>query len=130
MAKPQIILLLDSGALILAGKGRKVESVIRRWREADAEFVLAAPSLAEAIRGGPRDAAVNRLISTIDHVVATTETIARRAGVALGKLQSDKTLDAIIAATAHACRATDILTIDADDMRHFAGNRINVHRIE
>jgi len=127
MAKPQVILLLDSGALIAVGKDRKVESIIRRWREEDAQFVLATPSLAEAIRGGPRDAAANRLISAIDRVVATTETIARRAGMWLGDLQSDQTLDAIIAATAHASRATDILTSDPYDMQRFAGNAINIH---
>lgn len=129
MAKSQIILLLDSGALTAVGKDRKVESIIRRWREEDAQFVLATPSLAEAIRGGPRDAAANRLIKAIDRVVATTETIARRAGTLLGDLQSDRTLDAIIAATAQASRATDILTSDPDDMQLFAGNEINLHQL-
>jgi predicted nucleic acid-binding protein len=130
MAKSQVILLLDSGALIDVGKRRRVESIIRRWRSADAQFVLATPSIAEVIRGGPTDAAANRIIKAIDHVVSTTETIARQAGAMLGKVKSDRTLAAIIVATADASRVTDILTSDAGDMRRFASNRINIHAIE
>ena len=126
MAKPQVTLMLDSGALIAAGKGRKVESIVRRWREADAQFLIGTPSLAEAIRDGPTDAAANRLIKTIDQVAATTEAIARSAGALLGQARSDKTIDAIIVATADHCHATDILTSDPDDMRLFAGGRINI----
>jgi predicted nucleic acid-binding protein len=92
--------------------------------------VLATPSIAEVIRGGPTDAAANRIIKAIDHVVSTTETIARQAGAMLGKVKSDRTLAAIIVATADASRVTDILTSDAGDMRRFASNRINIHAIE
>jgi uncharacterized protein (DUF3084 family) len=129
VAKPQVILLLDSGALIAASKNENVKAIVSRWRTAGARFVIAAPSLAESIRGGPRDAAANRLIRSIDRVVPTTEPIARRAGVFLGTLQSDSTIDAIIVASAQAAHATDILTSDPDDMRLIAGNTINVHKI-
>jgi predicted nucleic acid-binding protein len=129
MAKPQVILLLDSGALIAAGKNENVTAIVRRWRSAGARFIIAAPSLAESIRGGPRDAAANRLITSVDRIVPTTEPIARRAGLFLGTLQSNSTIDAIIVASAQAAHATDILTSNLDDMRLFAGNNINIHKI-
>ncbi len=124
-----MILLLDSGALIAAGKGRKVESIMRRWQMAGAQFVLATPSLAEAMRGGPADATANRLVKTIDFIIPTTESIARRAGVLLGWSRSGKTIDAIIAATAYESRVTDILTSDPADMRLFAGKDVGIHKI-
>ncbi len=124
-----MILLLDSGALIAAGKGRKVESIMRRWQIAGAQFVLAAPSLAEAMRGGPGDAAANRLVETIDFIIPTTERIARRAGASLRRSCSGKTIDAIIAATAYKSRVTDILTSDPEDMRLFAGKDVGIHKI-
>ena len=123
------MLLLDSGALIAAGKNEHVKAIVSRWRNAGARFIIAAPSLAESIRCGSRDAAANRLIKAVDRVVPTTEAIARRAGVLLGTLHSDSTIDAIIVSSAQAAHATDILTSDPDDMRLFAENAINIHTI-
>ena len=129
MAKPQVILLLDSGALIAAGKSENIEAIVRRWRLAGAQFVIAAPSIAESIRGGPKDAPANRLINAISHVEPTTEHISRNAGALLGIFQSKKTIDAIIVATATHCRVTDILTSDPDDMRLLAGDSLNIYSI-
>jgi predicted nucleic acid-binding protein len=122
----------NSAAYIPALKGPSctpllVKAIIRRWRAAGAQFIIAAPSLAESIRGGPRDAEANRLIKAVDCVVSTTEPIARRASESLGTLQSKSTVDAIIVASAQAAHATDILTSDPDDMRLLAGASMNIH---
>jgi predicted nucleic acid-binding protein len=126
MAQAQVVLALDSGALILAEKDQRVEAVVRKWLREGAELVIPAPCLAEAIRGGPRDAAPNRLIKAVGRVATTTEAIARDAGRRLGSRRSSQTIDALIVATAEAHRATDILTTDPRDVRSLAGNMLNV----
>jgi predicted nucleic acid-binding protein len=126
MAKSQVTLALDSGALIAAEKDARVEAVIRRWLRAGARIVIPAPAIAESVRGGPRDAAINRLVNAVGAVVDTTEAIAREAGSRLGAYRSSQTVDALIVATAEACGATDILTSDPRDIRRLAGTEVNV----
>ena len=126
MAQPEIILALDSGALIAAEKDQRVEAVIRRWLREGARLLIAAPSIAEAIRGGTKDAAVNRLIKAVNNVASSSEAISRDAGARLGLKNSSETIDALIVATAEAYRATDILTSDPADVRHLASNHVNV----
>ncbi len=121
--------MLDSGPLIAAGKSENVEAIVRRWRTGGARFLIAAPSIAESIRGGARDAAANRLIKAIGHVEPTTENISRNAGALLANARSKKTVDAIVVATANHCRVTDLLTSDPDDMRLFAGASLNIHTV-
>jgi predicted nucleic acid-binding protein len=126
MAQSQVVLALDSGALIAAEKDQRVEAVLRRWLRAGARVIIPAPAIAEAIRGGPKDAAANRLIKAVDFVASTSEAIARDAGARLGDASSSETIDALIVATAHAHLATDILTTDPADMRNLAGSGLNV----
>jgi predicted nucleic acid-binding protein len=126
VAQPQIILALDSGALILADKDPRVEAVIRKWLREGARLLIAAPSIAEVIRGGPKDATANRLIKAVSNVANTSEAISRDAGARLGSKRSSATIDAIVVATAEAYRATDILTSDPADVRDLASSHINV----
>jgi predicted nucleic acid-binding protein len=126
MAKPQVILALDSGALIAAEKDGRVESTIRKWLREGARIVIPAPCVAEAVRGGPRDAAANRLISAVNNVADTSEGIARRAGTRLGQSRSSSTIDALVVATAETNLATDILTSDPIDIRALADPGMNV----
>ena len=126
MAQPQIILALDSGALILADKDPRVEAVIRKWLREGARLLIAAPSIAEVIRGGPKDATANRLIKAVSNVANTSEAISRDAGARLGSKRSSATIDAIVVATAEAYRATDILTSDPADVRDLASSHITV----
>jgi predicted nucleic acid-binding protein len=126
MARAQVILALDSGALVTAEKDQRVEAIIRKWLREGARLLIPAPAIAESIRGGPKDAAANRLIKAVNHVANTTEAIARDAGARLGTTASAATLDALIVATSEAYLATDILTTDPDDIRRLAGDRVNV----
>jgi predicted nucleic acid-binding protein len=126
MARAQIILALDSGVLITAEKDQRVEAIIRKWLREGARLLIPAPAIAEAIRGGPKDAAANRLIKAVNHVANTSEAIGRDAGARLGSAASAATLDALIVATAEAHLATDILTTDPGDIRGLAGDHVNV----
>jgi predicted nucleic acid-binding protein len=126
MAQAQVVLALDSGALIAAEKDLRVEAVIRKYLREGARILIPAPSIAEAIRGGSKDAAANRLIKAVNHVADTSEAIARDAGRRLGSKRSSKTIDALIVTTAEAYLATDILTSDPTDIRSLASRHINV----
>jgi predicted nucleic acid-binding protein len=126
VAKPKVILALDSGALIAASKDQRVETVIRKWLREGADVVIPAPAIAEAIRGGPKDAAANRLIQAVNLIATTTEAIARDAGSRLGTRRSAATIDALIVATAEAHGATDIITTDPRDIRSLAGPCLHV----
>lgn len=126
MARAKVILALDSGALISAEKGPYVEAVLRTWLREGAHVLIPAPAIAEAIRGGPKDAAINRLVHAVTVVAPTTEAIARDAGARLAASKSKGTIDALIVATAEACGATDILTSDPHDIVRLANERVNV----
>jgi predicted nucleic acid-binding protein len=126
MAQSQVILALDSGAIIAAEKDRRIEAVIRKWLREGARLLVPAPAIAESIRGRPQDAAANRLVKAINNVANTTEAIARDAGARLASSNSAQTIDALVVATAHAYFATDILTTDPDDIRDLAHADINV----
>ena len=126
MARAQVVLALDSGALIAAEKDQRVEAIIRKWLREGSRILIPAPAVAESIRGGPKDAPANRLIKAVNDVANTSEAIARDAGARLGTTGSSETIDALVVATAEAYRATDILTTDPGDIRRLAGSRLNV----
>ena len=84
---------------------------------------MSAITLTELLRGGPRDAAVHRVLSRIN-VVPVTAVIARRAGELLGAtgLAGHRcAIDAVVAATAFDQeRPVVMLTSDPDDMTRLA----------
>jgi hypothetical protein len=126
MAQSEVRLALDSGVLIAAEKDLRVEAILRKWLREGARILIPAPCLAEATRGGPKDAAAIRLIKAINQVAPTSEAIARDAGTRLGLRKSSETIDALVVATAEAYLATDILTTDPDDIRLLASRDLNV----
>jgi predicted nucleic acid-binding protein len=120
-----LVLALDSGALIAAEKDQRVEAVIRKWLAEGAQVLIPAPVLAETTRGSRNDAAVNRLVKAVGFVPSVTEAIARHAGSRLAGRRG-MTVDALIIATASAHGATDMLTTDADDCRQLDNGTMNI----
>ena len=84
---------------------------------------MSAITLTETLRGGPRDAAVHRVLSRIT-VIPVTAAIARRAGELLGatRLAGHRcAIDAVVAATALEMeRPVVLLTGDPDDLTKLA----------
>ncbi len=126
MAQTEIVLALDSGALIAAEKDPRVEAILRLWLSRGARIIVPAPVLAEGLRGTAKDAAANRLIAAIGNVPSTTEAVARDAGKRLAGTSPPPTIVALIVATAVASGATDILTTDERDMRRLLHEPVNV----
>jgi len=113
-------LVLDSEGLskLAAGDVRArahLETALARR----ARVAVSAITLTEVLRGGPRDAAVHRVLSRIT-VVPVSPEIARRAGELLGAagLSGHRcAIDAVVAATALELeRPVVLLTSDPDDL--------------
>lgn len=113
-------LVLDTEGLAkLAVGDARTRGYLDSARKRGARVAVSAITLTEALRGGPRDPAVHRVLSRII-VISVTEGIARRAGELLGAtgLSGHRcAIDAVVAATAlHAKRPVVLLTSDPDDL--------------
>jgi predicted nucleic acid-binding protein len=113
-------LILDAEGLSkLAAGDARTRGYMDSARNRGARVAVSAITLTEALRGGPRDAAVHRVLSRIT-VITVTEAIARRAGELLGTtgLSGHRcAIDAVVAATAlDVERPAILLTSDPDDL--------------
>lgn len=114
-------LVLDAEGLVELANGNPVAMSLA-WDsyEADAQVVTAATTLAEVLRGGPRDTRMHRVLSRIA-VVPIGPGQGRAAGELLGRtgLSGHRcALDALLAVVALSQpRPVVLLTSDADDMR-------------
>ncbi|MGE5286058.1 MAG: PIN domain-containing protein [Micromonosporaceae bacterium] len=113
-------LVLDSEGLSkLATGDARARAYLDSARARRARVAVSAITLTEALRGGPRDTAVHRVLSRITIVPVTAE-IARRAGELLGAtgLSGHRcAVDAVVAATAlELQRPVVLLTSDPDDL--------------
>jgi predicted nucleic acid-binding protein len=113
-------LVLDSeGVSKLAAGDARTRAYLDSARARRAQVAASAITLTETLRGGPRDAAVHRVLSRVALVPVTAQ-IARRAGELLGAtgLSGHRcAIDAVVAATALGLeRPIVLLTSDPDDM--------------
>lgn len=121
---------IAGGTLVLDGEGlsklavgdARVRAYLDGARARGARVAVSAVTLTETLRGGPRDAAVHRVLARIT-VVPVTAAIARRAGELLGAtgLSGHRcAIDAVVAATALGLeRPVVLLSSDPDDMNRF-----------
>lgn len=113
-------LVLDAQGLIrLAEADKHVRAKTGRADALGGEIVTAGSTLAEVLRGGPRDARIHRILRRVT-VVDIDKSLGRKAGELLGAtgLSGHRcTVDALLAAVALAQRRPVILlTSDPDDM--------------
>jgi predicted nucleic acid-binding protein len=133
-------LVLDAEGIVKLASGHPlVLSLAQDTYKARAEIVTSAPTLAEVLRGGPRDAPVHRVLGRVT-VVPIGEEQGRAAGELLGRTGlsgHSHALDALLAVVALAQpRPVVLLTSDTEDMRRLTeepgtrrGERIEVARI-
>lgn len=118
-------LVLDSGAVIALARGdERARAFLRRALELRATIEIPVVVVAETVRGGPRDATVNRVLNTIGSVPDMGEAHGRIAGRLLAGVESVQplTIDALVVAHAVAAGGADILTGDPDDLRRLAAS--------
>lgn len=113
-------LVLDSDGLAkLLGGDAWARSLLQSARTRRASVVVSAITLTEVLRGGPRDAAVHRVLSRVT-VAPVTPALGRRAGELLGQagLSGHRcAIVAVVAATALALpRPVIVATSDLGDL--------------
>jgi predicted nucleic acid-binding protein len=119
-------LILDTGALLAAHKrSSRLWSLLDEAARAGAEVLVPAASVAECIRGGFRDAVINRLLNgRATRVTIHDEDRARVAGKLLARTGTNNTIDAFVVAEAVRQGGAIIATSDPDDIADLsAGHR-------
>jgi predicted nucleic acid-binding protein len=116
--------IFDTGAVIGFEKGkRNVAALIANAVLTGAPIHVPTVVVAEAWRGGARSARQALLLAGC-RIEPLREGVARKAGEALAAVRGAKTIDAVVAASAHAL-GLPLVTADMDDMRplaaHFGG---------
>ncbi len=107
-------LVLDAGALIGIGRNdRRVAGLIELGRRAGAELVTTAPVVAQAWRGGARQARLAQALPMMEvHEVTLAD--AKLAGALLATSSSSDVVDALVALLAQP--GDQLLTSDPDDI--------------
>lgn len=113
-------LILDAHGLVqLANGDRLARALVRRAGLRNAAVVTAASTLAEVLRGGPKDSPLHRALKWVT-VVPIDQEYGRAAGELLGSTGlsgHQHALDALLAAVALSQqRPAVLLTSDPDDM--------------
>jgi predicted nucleic acid-binding protein len=113
-------LVLDTDGLVkLAAGDPRARAYLAEARTRRARVTTSAVTLTEVLRGGPRNAAVHRVLGRIAVIPVSAE-LARRAGdllVSAGMSSRNHAVDAIVATTALALeRPVVLLTSDPEGM--------------
>lgn len=125
-------LILDSGAVIaLARRDQRALAFLARALELNAQVEIPVVVVAEVVRGGPRDAPVNRVLRAVGSVPAAREAHARIAGELLGRARSAATVDALVVAHAVEAGGAHVLTGDRGDLARLAASHpeIRIHAV-
>jgi predicted nucleic acid-binding protein len=113
-------LVLDAEGLVKVATGNEAAlAQFRSARRRRSQVVTAAPTLAEVLRGGGRDALLDRFLRAVT-VLPVDGSVGRAAGELLGRTGLDghrSALDALLAVVALAQpRPVVLLTSDTSDM--------------
>jgi predicted nucleic acid-binding protein len=120
-------LILDSGAVIALSRGdRRARAFLARAQELGTPIEIPVVVLAETMRGGPRDAPVNRVLKAVGSVPAAHEVHGRIAGQLLGAARSASTVDALVVAQAVEAGGAHVLTGDREDLERLAASHPEV----
>ncbi len=110
-------LILDAGGILALSRGDgDARAALERARREGYVVVVPTPVLAQVHRGGRDRARIDRIINTVDALLPTSESIARRAGELQAVAGTSDPVDAIVVAEALAAVPALILTSDPDDL--------------
>jgi predicted nucleic acid-binding protein len=124
--------ILDSGAVIALAQGNhRARAFLARALELKARVEVPVAVVAETVRGGPRDAPVNRVLKAVSAVPEAREVHGRIAGELLGAARSSATIDALVVAHAVAAGEAHVLTADRQDFARLAARhrRVWIHAL-
>lgn len=110
--------VLDAGALIALDRGdRDTWGLIADAHRRGFRPAVPAPIIAQAWRGGARQARLARALNRTEQVPIDGE-LAFRAGALLARAGTDDVLDALVALLAADRPGWEVLTSDPDDINH------------
>src|SRR5262249_37813236 len=120
-------LILDSGAVIALARGdRRARSFLARALELQTPIEIPVVVLAETVRGGPRDAPINRVLKPVASVPEAREVHGRRAVRQLPAASSAATVDDLVVAHALETGGAHVLTGDREDLERLAARHPEV----
>lgn len=123
-------LILDAGGILALSRGDgDARAALERARREGYVVVVPTPVLAQVHRGGRDRARIDRIINTVDSLLPTSESIARRAGELQAVAGTSDPVDAIVVAEALAAVPALILTSDPDDLRRLLDGQPSAGRI-
>jgi predicted nucleic acid-binding protein len=125
-------LILDSGAVIALAQGDfRARAFLARALELGVSVEIPVVVVAETVRGGPRDAPVNRVLTAVSLIPETREAHGRTAGRLLATARSSSTVDALVVAHAVEGGGARILTGDREDLVRLAAPHpeVSIHLI-
>ena len=117
------VLVLDSGALIaLTRRSPKVWALLDGAQRSCTDVLVPAGTLAESLRGGPRDALINQMLKRPQtQVTIHDEERARRAGRLLDSARTSDAIDALVVAEALRYDEVTVATSDPDEIAELVG---------
>lgn len=125
-------LILDSGAVIALSRGEaRARAFVASALEMGALVEVPVVVVAETVRGGPRDAPVDRVLRAIGSVPEAREVHGRTAGRLLAEARSTTTIDALVVAQAVEAGGGRVLTGDRDDLERLAAGHpeVSIHAL-
>lgn len=119
--------VLDAGALIAVDRGdRDAWALLAALHRDGQRPVVPAPIVAQAWRGGRRQARLASVLAGLELVPADGP-LSRRAGELLGAAGTADVLDALVALVAQDRPGRDVLTSDPGDIHHLL-QALNIQR--
>jgi predicted nucleic acid-binding protein len=110
------VIVLDTGALVaLERNDRAMWTHLREAVKADISVVVPVGALAQAWRGGPRQARLARALADLEP--ASFDDSALAAGELCGKAETSDVIDASVALVAARSGVTHLYTSDPEDLR-------------
>ncbi|HEU5267812.1 MAG TPA: hypothetical protein VFU35_13975 [Jatrophihabitans sp.] len=110
--------MLDAGALIALDRGdRDAWALLAEVHRMGYRPVVPAPVVAQAWRGGSRQARLAMVLSGADLIVADGP-LSRRAGELLGRAKTTDVIDALVALAAQDRPGHEVVTSDPADIHH------------
>ncbi len=110
--------VLDAGALIALDRGdRDAWALLTEVHRMGQQPVVPAPVVAQAWRGGARQARLAKVLSGAELIVADGP-LSRRAGELLGRARTTDVLDALVALAAQDRPGHEVLTSDPRVIHH------------
>lgn len=118
----------DTGALVAAERNdRRMWALHAGFLAEEVVPMVPAPVLAEAWRGGPRQASLTRLLAMCE-TEPMSEHQARQVGVLAGKAAHNDIVDVTVVEGALR-RGDAVVTSDEDHIRRAAARRLRIERV-